>query len=249
MVYKRKGSGRGGARRKRTRAPRRAYKRRSYRGRGGLARMIRSVALRNSETKYRKVSNENTQLYHNSGNGVIGTYYYVMLANLLQTTQGLTQSDRIGDEVHGVFLKVKLWLSNKSDRPNVMYRVFIINMTPSELANGNPTGLFRGDIGNKMLDFIDSDRYKVIRHKLIQPMSGDYSLESGATNREHSRMVSFKIPLKNRKIVYQADNGTIPRDQRNCLALVVIPYDAYGSLTSDNIASCSYVTKFYFKDP
>lgn len=223
--------------------------RRAYRGRGSLARVIKSVSLKNSETKYRKIQNENVQLYHNAGNGVVGTTYYMVVQNLLQTQQGLTQSDRIGDAVHGVYLKVKLWLSNKSDRPNVMYRVAIITMPADQTGSGNPTNLFRGDIGNKMLDYIDTDRYKVIAHKIIQPMAGDYSLESGATNREHSRMVTFSIPLKNRKVVYNTDNGLIPRDQRNCLGLMVIPYDAYGTLTTDNIASMSYVTKFYFKDP
>lgn len=231
---------------------RRKYAKRSgYRSRrrgirkGTLLKVARTAVLKQTETKNRTIATENVQLYHNGGVG--GNY--VVQSNLLQTPVGTSQVTRVGDEVFGVGLKVRLWLSNKSDRPNVMYRVMIVSVPVEYASVTSPSNLFKNDVGNKMLDPVDTDRYKVIYHRVFNPAAGDFSLETGATNKEHSRLVSVYIPLKNRRIKYNTDGGSTPSYQRNCLSLVVIPYDAWGSTTGDNIASMAYHTKFYFKDP
>lgn len=250
MVVKRKYSGSPSSsffyqNKKRTYAKSRGSKRRRA-GRGRFTRAVRNAVLRNTETKFNVLSHENRQLYHNIGEGVAGGFTW--LNNLLQTTVGNTQTTRIGDAVFGRYLKLKLWISNKLDRPNVMYRIAIVSVPPDQLLS-NPTGLFRGEHGNKMIDSFNTDRYKVIWHKLINPKSGDYSLETGATNKERSMYVPITISLKNREIRYSTDSGSTPTVQANCLSLCLIAYDVFGSLTSDNIASFSVLSKFYFKDP
>lgn len=239
--------------RKFTRTNRRRVKRRVTRfrrSRRGMRRnmmlsIARQAVLRQTETKNRTIATENVQLYHNGGIG--GNY--VVQSNLLQTPVGTSQVTRVGDEVFGVGLRVRLWLSNKSDRPNVMYRVMIVSVPVEYASVTSPSNLFKNDVGNKMLDPVDTDRYTVIYHRVFNPAAGDFSLETGATNKEHSRLVSVYIPLKNRRIKYNTDGGSTPSYQRNCLSLVVIPYDAWGSAIGDNIASMAYHTKFYFKDP
>lgn len=210
-----------------------------------LVSLIKKVTLKQSETKYNSGSIENTQLFHNGGVGPT----YVFLTNMLTTAQGQNQSQRLGDEVIAKGLSIKLWLSNKLDRPNVMYRIILLAVPPQEAVSTNPSGLFKGSIGNKIVDYIDTDKYKVIKNIMIKPFAGDYSLESGATNKEHSTYRKIWIPLKNRKIVYSADNGAVAKYQNNILSLAVIAYDSYGSITTDNIASFACVYRFYFKDP
>lgn len=231
---------------KRSRRPARRMRRKFRAGKGRFARMVRGAVLRNTETKFAVTSHENRQLYHNIGEGASGGFTW--LNNLLVTSVGTTQTSRIGDAVYGRYLKMKLWISNKLDRPNVMYRIAILSVPPDQLTS-NPSGLFRGEHGNKMIDSFNTDRYKVIWHKLIQPKAGDYSLETGATNKERSLYVPITIPLKNREIRYSTDSGTVPAVQRNCLSLCLIAYDAFATLTTDNIASFSVLSKFYFKDP
>lgn len=231
---------------KRSRRPARRMRRKFRSGKGRFARMVRGAVLRNTETKFAVTSHENRQLYHNIGEGASGGFTW--LNNLLVTSVGTTQTSRIGDAVYGRYLKMKLWISNKLDRPNVMYRIAILSVPPDQLTS-NPSGLFRGEHGNKMIDSFNTDRYKVIWHKLIQPKAGDYSLETGATNKERSLYVPITISLKNREIRYSTDSGTVPSLQRNCLSLCLIAYDAFATLTTDNIASFSVLSKFYFKDP
>lgn len=221
------------------------YKRRSYRGKSRLAKLIKNVSLRNTETKYAIGSSENVQLYHAGGTGPT----YMFRTNMLATSQGNTQQTRLGDMVYGRYLSVKMWLSNKADRPNVMYRIMLVAMPADQVSAGSPTGFLRGETTNPMMDSVNTDTYKVIYQKLIQPFSGDYSIESGATTREHSKYIKMVVPLKNRPIQYRTDGGTIPLAQKSCISLFVCAYDAYGTLTTDNIASFSVVYKFYFKDP
>lgn len=231
---------------KRSRQARAMRYKRTRRSKNKFARMVRAASLRNTETKYTVNAQADRQLYHNIGESAAGGYTY--LNNLLSTTVGNTQTTRIGDAVFGRYLKLKLWLSQKLDRPNVMYRIAILSVPPDQLT-ANPSGLFRGEITNKMIDSFNTDRYKVLWHKIIQPRPGDYSLESGATNKERSLYVPITISLKNREVRYSTDSGSVPTLQKNCLSLCLIAYDAQGTLTTDNIASFSVLSKFYFKDP
>lgn len=212
-----------------------------------LTKLLKNISLKNAETKYKIQTVENAQLYHNAGTTSTGNY--VLLSNLLQTNQGQTQNTRLGDEVVGRGLSIKLWLSAKNDRPNVLFRVILFTTPPDQASSAAPTSLFMGENGNKIIDNITTDRYNVIFNKVIKIKTGDFSLETGATLRESSMFFKKYINLKNRKIVYQVDNGAVPKYSNNCMSIAVIPYDAFGTLTTDNIASCACITKFYFKDP
>jgi len=48
---------------------------------------------------------------------------------------------------------------------------------------------------------------------------------------------------------YQADNGNIPSNEKYCLALYVFAYDAFGTLSTDTIASAAHEITFNFADP
>lgn len=229
-------------------APVRKYKKYSKKStykKGSLIKLIKRITLKTNETKYGSINAENQQLYHNGGTA--GTYN--QLQNLLATAQNTNQGSRIGDKINAKGLSIHLWISNKLDRPNVMYRILVYTCPFDQYNVASPSGFFQGLHANKMIDYVNTDKYKLIFTKTLQPLSGDYSLESGATNKEHSRQLKIYIPLRNKLITYGTDGGTVPNNQSNILCMGIIAYDAYGSLTSDNIASFSYVTKFYFKDP
>lgn len=200
-----------------------------------LVKMIKSIALGQSETKRIITSLENLQVYHNVPS---------IIGNLVSTTQGMSQISRVGDEVIGQYLKLKLWLSNKSDRPNVMWRVIVYCPRPGTTTLDWQTN----SATNRIIAFVDTDKLNVIKQKILNPPPGDYSLESGAALKERSRYLTMNIPIKNQKISYFEDNGTVPKLQKHNICVAVIAYDAYGTLITDNIASYAFSYEFYFKD-
>lgn len=223
----------------------RTAKRNPLRSKKSLVKLIKNVSLKQCETKYTTGSGQNQQLYHNGGTSP----QYLRIGNLLATDQGSNQEQRIGDSVRAKGVAVYLWLSNKLDRPNVMYRIIIFSGPRDQVNVLSPNNFFEGHTTHKMLDMVNTDKYKIIRSKIIQPFAGDYSLESGATNKEHSRLVKFYIPLKNRLVKYGNDNEVVPTNNRDCLSVAIIAYDAFATAETDNIASYSHLTKFYYKDP
>lgn len=212
-------------------------------------RYVRSF-LRYTETKYVQL-NTFHELYHNSG-GAAGTDP-IPDYNILQTQQGVTQFTRIGDKIWAKGLKVKMHISSKSDRPNVMYRIAVITMPPDQV-NANPINLWpAGSSGQKMLDTINTDRYKIIYQKIINVQSSPqrWTVDiNPLLNRDHesSRYHSFYLKL-NRMIGYTQDNGVMPKYQKDILGVMMIPYDATGTLITDNIGSIRTTYRLYFKDP
>lgn len=208
-----------------------------------LPRLIKRVSLSLGETKKSNQYSENIQLFHNVTN---------FKSNLLSTTQGTRDpegfsqmtTNRVGDEVVARGIKIRLWLSNKADRPNVMYHIFVFRYR-SELTLSD--GMFwRGQDGlgsnmNRMVDQPNPERIKVIRHLKV------HSTTLFAPDYEKSYLREMWIPLKSRKLQYREGNSTIPRFTD--IGFAIVPYDAFGSGPLDNIASYAFTSCFYYKDP
>lgn len=177
---------------------------------------------------------ENIQLFHNLG------AYYGKFLNCAQGTQDpndlATRLVRVGDEIYLRDFNIRLWLSNKRDRPNVMYKCFLFWYDVG--ASLTDATLFFTQ-QNKMLDRINNEFISVIDSKTI--FSGpEY------TDKEHSYLCTLKGRWKNRKIVYDEGGGT-PR--KRDIGICVMAYDAYGSLQTDNIASFAYNANLTIQDP
>lgn len=249
---------------------------------------VKAVVKRTGETKTRCTMIDNTELYHNGltlpgswstasvGAAVIGEITAVAAAdavanvpfeppiwmvhhNMLATTVGGADGQRIGNKLYAKNLNIKLWLSNKADRPNVMYRIMVIRGNKNNMAYGPyPThtgtalkGLpyfwdADGNTKNNMLRDVNRGKYHVVYEKVVQPFGGDYSIESGATQKEHSRLVNINIKL-NKTITYDESDLTYPEGE-NVYSMMIVPYDAYGTGQLDNIASCSFRTNFSYTD-
>lgn len=203
-----------------------------------LINMVKSVSLKQSETKRTVLVSDNAQLNHNLLTNVVG--------NLCATSQGSGQYQRLGDEIIGRGISIKVWLSNKSDRPNVMYRLLVYTTQP--FGSTSPS-FITGSSSNNILGIVDSDKIKVLYQKIIKPLSGDFSLEATSSLKEHSTYHSLYINLKDRKIKYTTDGGSAVLYGNNNINFCIIAYDAYGTLTTDTIASASIQSVLYFKDP
>lgn len=237
------------------------YKRRSYRKRGSskrfkysrIARTVRRVVGGMAETKFIRLTSENLGLNHNVGLG--GTAGPVVYGNLLRTDQGTNQNQRTGDSIFAKYLKLKIWISTKADRPNVMFRMMIISTPMDQVNTTGPADFWRNYNGNRILDYVNTDKYGIVWSKIVKITHGDTSFEigippeGGSKLHEVSKYVNIYVPL-NRKISYQTDtSGTpTPSKQRDCLSLCIIPYDAFGTLTTDTIATYASCGLFCYKD-
>jgi len=216
--------------------------RKRYNRRSNLSKYLRNAAIKATEMKYTEYALENQALYHNGGTGP----FFAQWQDMLNMSQGSGAGQRLGDSINGVGISLKLWLSQKNDRPNCMWRILVYRV-PYDVAN--PTDLFDATgNGNRMLSYVNKEKYSVVYQKFLRPLANDFSLETGATLRERSRSLNILIPMKNKTITYRL-GLTTPTSERNRLFLAIIPYDAFGTLTTDSIASYAGNFRFYYKDP
>jgi len=219
-------------------------------------RRVKRVMLRQSETKWMTLALENQQLYHNTGLP-LGAHVKPIVFDPWNPTyvpRGTGIHERIGDSVVPRGMKIKIWLANKYDRPNILYRVLVLVLprmyNNSIVSSGSidigetPTG---GSNGNYAMLPVDTSKgIKVLYDRLIRNEIGFSSFNGNG--RECHKMVNLFIKSKGRPIKYDPAAGT-PGHVNNFLAIYVIPYDSYGTLTTDNIASCAFHYKLYWKDP
>lgn len=210
-----------------------------------MAKVAREEALkvvkRQSETKNSHFSQENVQLYHN-----VPHFHN----NLLYTTNGSESGDapgivamRIGDELFLQSVKLKLWLSNKLDRPNVIYRVLLYWYDAC-----NPptidTQIFN-NTGNLLLQSPNRENISVVADRYIRNVV--HNNAGGSQLKEHSTLKFINKNWKNKKITYNDVQGTtLPKTKS--LAFAVMAYDSFGTLISDNIASFSYAYDVKYKE-
>lgn len=224
------------------------------RGSASLKRRVTQIVKGNQETKFFEASYENKALYHNIGFSDVlpagdfdGTSvdFFNPWADLLK---GTGRANRIGDEITPVGLSLSIWLANKQDRPNLMYRVIVARVPKA--VEGVPTNYIslkywqiedQGQLGNKMIRAIDKDRgIKTLYDKV-------FTLNYGTQGKEYHKKMKLWLSRKTqRKVIFENGNtGTIVN---NPLVLLIIPYDSYGTLITDNVASCAFRYRLYFKD-
>lgn len=226
----------------------------SLRAKRSLRATVRRVIGAYAEKKMTIGQRINEQLYHAVGSSNIGTYWTTVITNLLSTPVGTGQFQRVGDSIQAQKLDFKFWLSNKGDRPNVMYRILVVKGEEGDMASGTNLGM-AGASANTMLTFINTDKYTVLYDRVINSAAGFKANQTEILGvkqpgeldrREQALYHSFTVPI-NKKITYKTDAGAVPTGN-NYLNCYVIPYDAYGTSLTDNIASMAFNVKFTFTD-
>jgi len=94
-----------------------------------------------------------------------------------------------------------------------------------------------------MLDRINDEQISIIDKQTI--FSGP-SYENGTEKHEHSYLCTLKGSWKSKKITYD-EGGAQPK--KRDIGLMVVCYDAFGTLQTDNIASFAYNGNITIQDP
>lgn len=194
------------------------------------------------EDKAQVTQGENLQLYHNKPY-YIGKILQAIEQGVNDGSQGTGGSGkltvRIGDQISLKNINIRFWLSNKLDRPNVMYKGVLFwlrsNIAPTDAL------VYQTQL-NKMLDRYNDKDIKIV-DKFIVKSTNNYAVD--ANNHEHSYLATLNKSYKNKKITYDGLSN-LPKGWDLCFALVC--YDAYGTLQADNIASFAFNSKVTFQD-
>ncbi len=202
-----------------------------------VRKVAKQVVFSAAETTTVGKETENVQLFHNKP---------LYISNLLACTQGVKDPNNLasndarqGDDVRLTNVNIKFWLSNKSDRPNVMYRLIMFWYdTPITLSDAY---CFFTQT-NKMLDRPNNENISIIDQKYIFSQN-NYAVD--ANNHERSQLATLKGKWKGRRIVYD-EGGTSPK--KRTIGVCLVCYDAFGTLQTDNIASCAFNYNMNFKD-
>lgn len=230
------------------------------RARANLKAIVTKVLMKKAETKYYDIATENRQLYHNLGGN--GTSIPLSVTSLTpwfnpwaNIAEGSRRYERIGDKITPRGMSLKIYLANKSDRPNTMIRVIVAvlpkvvattittqQFDPFQIANG-------GLCGNNMLLPADHDigvRFLYDRIHRMGNMQTPFNSAGGGGAKEMTKQIKLWIKRKrSRDIVYNSEDNTIVNKP---LAVYAIPYEQYSTLTTDNIASLGGFMRMYYKD-
>ncbi len=209
---------------------------------------VTQVLMKKAETKYFDIGDENVQLYHNNGTNTVLSGGPGSLTTIFNPWadiyRGTARQERVGDQIQPRGMAMTLWIANKLDRPNVMYRVIIarvpknITGTTTTASNVYPfTDQNLGSCGNQMCLPLDKDRgIKAFYDRTFNVQLGQSSVTLpilGYSGKEAHVVKRFWIKSKgSRPISYDPASavGTIGAILNNPLMVWVIPYDSYGSL-------------------
>lgn len=245
MAFKRKFA------KKRWSKSRKATKKAAPRKRTKLVALIKKTVLKTAESKNMPYNHGKVELYHNAGSPASGRILpapFEIDASYVMPTQGLGDTNRIGDSIMQSGVKVRMLIGQKSDRPNITFRIMCIKVLSQDYP-ATVAQLFDNISGNILLDTINNDRVKCVYHKVIKPgfgMSYFQGNQSNEIKREYTFVHSFYLPCK-RKIDFTTQGGISYAKARHYV--LVFAYDAYGTLVTDNIAYVEGYSNLYYRDP
>lgn len=208
-----------------------------------VRKLAKQVADSEVENKVMIQIKENGQLFHNKP-FYVNSLYEMIKQGVNDGSTGLDPAGnqaatRIGDRIELKNINVRFWLSNKLDRPNVMYKGILyhypVGVTPSD-------ALVWFTQTNKMLDRYNTKRIQILDTFIVKSKE---MYDNGTEKWEHSYLASLNKSYKSKKIVY-SDNSTSPTKAK--LGFAIVCYDAYGTLQTDNIASFAYNVQLTFED-
>lgn len=218
---------------------------------------VKKVVMKLTETKYFDIATENRQLYHNlGGNGSTIPLSVTSLTPFfnpwLNIQEGSQRFQRIGDKIMPVGMALRLWLANKQDRPNTMVRV-IVAVLPKVIGTTVTTEQFdpfqisnMGGNGNNLIWPPDKDAGVKFLYDRIHRMGPQQATNALGAAKEFTKVVRIWIRRKkSRNIVFNTVDTTLINKP---LAVYVIPYEQFSTLTTDNIMSMAGHMRMYYKD-
>lgn len=246
VTYKRKRSssrGRplyGNPRLNRKRRTLRRYKR-PKRGSKPLIRLIKRVQMSNIETKHKTITASVQDIKHNT----LYSYPVHYNTSLLWPLQGDADSERDGDTIYGLGIKLTGMFHLAHDRKNTQIKCWWV---PYNSVQGNPTAyadFFHNVSGTTILDDVQVKRWPGIRYL------GTMRNRARDVNEAAQVSIPFKfwIPLR-REIAFCSDASRVVSNMAENGVLVYTAYDTFQAIVTDTlVVRAQFHATLYWKDP
>lgn len=230
----------------------RRYRRTTFKAR------VNRILNRKIETKYYDVASENNQLYHNLGWGtsLIPPTTVTSVSNMFNPwnyiQQGTARFNRIGDKITPSGMKLNIYLANKLDRQNTMIRVIVavlpkvFNAAIVDAAFNPFQAANAGIMNNNMLLPADKDKGVKFLYDKIHHISINQVTNGTPSAKEVTKCLRLWIKRKRASpIMYDTTSSTIINKP---LAVYLVPYEQFSTITTDNVASAALFMRMYYKD-
>lgn len=229
-----------------------------------LIRLIKSINLKQSETKYKSRNLSYATINHNAIAKIpIWDKDATFFPESILPTQGLQDKDRVGDRIHGLKIKLRASFDIPYDRNNCKLKIYFLEYNSDQ---GDPTDraqLFHDVTGSTRLDPVQFKRWgKSLRYLgdfKPKDMDANFMVQTTYTNvsappanavsaNTATIYVNRDIYL-NRKIFFTTDGAMTPSSLKENGCLLIIPYATHNTSESDNVVlSMKGAATLYFKD-
>lgn len=202
---------------------------------------IRRIVNKGKEMHFVDFNLGKIELYHNSYSTPFNCLRHQLNNVVCLPPQGDGDSNRTGNDIIARGISFKVMLGCKQDRHNTTFRVMVIRTTKGYNISSY-TSVYDNQTGNIMLDAADKDRVKVLLDKKVHYKP----INPSPDGKEITIFRKYWIPHKATYKFY--DDGTQDNSYPYDIHVIIMAYDAYGSLTTDNIGYAQLWSRFYFKD-
>lgn len=205
--------------------------------------IAKKVMIKNTEQKYVDTNIAKLELYHNS------YLTNALKINLTDPTaclpsQGDTDNTRDGNKIYVSGISLPMMLYAKGDRLNTKFRVIAFRYAQGYNPFATYESLFENISGNTMLDKVNPDVVKILFDKIVTCGK----INPGSTGQDEITVFrKYWIPIK-RNFTFRADNTQYYNNPSYHFGLVVVAYDTYGTVQTDNIGAVQVWSRLYFKD-
>jgi len=233
MAYKRRFAAkkymRANKKRKTTRRPVTMNRRR-------LTAIIKRTVLKSNEPKSKNKTIDKGELYHN-------VIYNVLLnAPSHMPSQGVKDTERVGDQINMSGIKLRVLFGQKTDRPNVTFRYWFLSVPKGSAYVYNQW--FEAITNNVLLDDVNKDFVKVLQTGQMRPNEAGLGAVGGD---EYTFTRKFWVPY--RKTIKFGPSDTATTHNDDDVWFLLAAYDAYGTVITDNIAYFQAAATIFYKDP
>lgn len=239
----------------------RSYKRRRGNLSFRVARIESSMETKEnvrSGAANQSVQHNNVLLYKDSG-GSNPLNPFTINVGAADPSAGQNNGNRVGDQINLKGMCIKAFFENALGRARVYYRLLLLRGSKGETFDRST--IFKNNSGNKMIDIINTEKFKIIAQKTFTisttnnaPLSvgADGVPSSGSNAGISSKLVKLWIPGKAfgrfGKVQFEDQSGSQVRfwDYR----ILVLAYDWYGTAQDiNNVGKVNeLMCKLYFKD-
>lgn len=229
--------------------------------RASLNQRVRRIESTIETKESTQTTSTNLALPHND----IRVIYNPMQVNVGTGDPMTGVGNRIGDQITVKGLKIKMFLQNQAARPKVWYRIFVVKSSSGDTISR--ATLFKGLVGNKMIDQYDTERFTVVAQKTLclttspAQTAQSFAVPSGAPQTGNGSTVAGGIATKvvsmwipGRKFGYNGivkfKNGSSTEPKFFDYRVVILAYDLFGTpQDANNVGALSEgYCKLYYKD-